>query len=351
MTRWFGTLLLLLVLIPPAAAQETPQGPTNEKAKKTYKEAEGYLHQHMIDLAVDAFKKADKQDDGHCVDCQRKMLKYGVELGEWKVAEVGAEEMVAQAQGAKNIAIAHYQLGSVYYFEGLQKHKDDFFRPAHEEFTKALASAPNFPDAVFSDGKALAHLHQDDAAKASFATFAKMRPENDPERQRALLFIEQPELARARMAPAFAVNLRDGQRLSLDDLKGKVVLIDFWATWCEPCREALPHIREIARKFQDEPFVVLSVSLDDDEQKWKDFVSKNEMTWRQCRDGGFKGPVAQLFGVNAIPNTFTIDADGILQDQHIGDASIEGKLKKLLKRARELQATPKSTPVPPQPAN
>ena len=113
----------------------------------------------------------------------------------------------------------------------------------------------------------------------------------------------------------------------------------------------MPHIREIARRLQDEPFVVLSVSLDDNEQKWKDFVTQNEMTWRQCRDGGFKGPVALLFGVSAIPNTFTIDADGILQDQHIGDASIEGKLKKLVKRARELQAATKPAPAPTQTAN
>jgi thiol-disulfide isomerase/thioredoxin len=115
------------------------------------------------------------------------------------------------------------------------------------------------------------------------------------------------------------------------------VLIDFWATWCPSCREALPHMREIAKKFQGQPLVILSVSLDDDEKKWKDFVVKNEMTWVQCRDGGFTGPIATMFAVRAIPQTFTIDADGVLQDQHIGDASIEGKLKKLVGRARELQ--------------
>ena len=84
--------------------------------------------------------------------------------------------------------------------------------------------------------------------------------------------------------------------------------------------------------------MVLSVSLDDDEEKWKEFVAKNEMSWLQYRDGGFKGPIATLFGVRSIPQTFTIDADGVLQDQHIGDAAIEGKLKKLVNRARESQA-------------
>ncbi len=68
------------------------------------------------------------------------------------------------------------------------------------------------------------------------------------------------------------------------------------------------------------------------------------MTWLNCRVGGFDGPMAKLFGVRAIPHTFTIDADGVLQDEEIGDASIEGKLKKQIARAQELQATAKSTP-------
>jgi thiol-disulfide isomerase/thioredoxin len=131
----------------------------------------------------------------------------------------------------------------------------------------------------------------------------------------------------------------DGQRISMDDLQGKVVLLDFWATWCGPCREALPHIRNVAKKFQGEPLIILSVSLDTDEKKWREFVAKNEMTWPQYFDGGFTGSVAKMFGVKAIPHTFTIDADGVLQDEHIGDASIEGKLKKLIARARELQTT------------
>jgi thiol-disulfide isomerase/thioredoxin len=139
------------------------------------------------------------------------------------------------------------------------------------------------------------------------------------------------------MAPPFAVTTLDGHRVSPDDLQGKVVLIDFWATWCGPCREALPHIQEIARKFQGQPLLILSVSLDKDDGKWKEFVAKNNMTWLQYRDGGFDGSLAKLFGVTVIPHTFTIDPDGVLQDEHIGDASIEGKLKKLCGEARQMQ--------------
>jgi len=348
-------LLVLLCTTVLLSAQEKSEGPANEKAQKTYKQAQEYLHQHRKDAALDAFKKADKQDDGHCLACQRDMVKYGMELGDWKTAEIAAQEMVAQAQGDKNIAIAHYTLGAVLYIEAVQKHKQDLFAAVHEEMAKALASAPNFPDAIFSDGQALAHMNRDDEARAKFADFAKRQPEGDPSRQRALRYVDQPELARARMAPPFAVTTTDGRRISLDDLKGKVVLIDFWATWCGPCLEALPHIRDIVRKFNGEPLVVLSISLDDDEKKWKEFITKNEMTWNQCHsESGFRGPVAQLFSIHEIPQTFTIDADGVLQDQRIGDADIEGKLKKLVKRAHEVQAqaTPQpSDSQPTKPAN
>ena len=68
------------------------------------------------------------------------------------------------------------------------------------------------------------------------------------------------------------------------------------------------------------------------------------MTWPQYRDGGFTGSISKLFNVTAIPHTFTIDAEGVLQDEHIGDASIEGKLKKLLAQARELQTKPQPHP-------
>jgi thiol-disulfide isomerase/thioredoxin len=185
----------------------------------------------------------------------------------------------------------------------------------------------------------LAQLQRDDEAKARFEQYVKMKTVDDVNRRRALRYIDRVELARARMVPPFSITTVDGRQMSMDDLQGKVVLLDFWATWCGPCREALPHLRNVARKFEGEPLVIVSVSLDSDEQKWKEFIAKNEMTWPQYRDGSFEGRLAKTFSVNAIPHTFTIDADGVLQDEHIGDASIEGKLKKLLAHARELQST------------
>jgi thiol-disulfide isomerase/thioredoxin len=343
---WRPILITALLATPSIYGQQSSTGPTNEKAQKTYQEGIELEKKHQHEWALDAFKKADKQDDGHCVACQKKMVKLGMELRDWKVAEAAASELVNEVKGDKEVALAHYHFARVLLSEGIDKKKDELFTRAHDELTKALAAAPNFPDAIYTDGLALAHMNQDDAAKARFEQFAKMKPPDDIDAQRALLFVAHPELARARMAPPFTVTTTDGQRLSLDELRGKVVLMDFWATWCGPCREALPHMKELAKKFEGQPLIVLSVSLDDDEQKWKEFVAKNEMSWPQYRDGGFTGPMAKLFEVKAIPHTFTIDADGVLQDEHIGDAAIEGKLKKLMARAREVEAAQKTAQAP-----
>ena len=337
--RFLHLTLMMVCFLMPVSAQEKSDGPTDEKARKTYQNALKSLHERKTEWALDDFKKADKQDGGHCLDCQKQMIKYGRELGDWKAAELAAEEMVAEARGAKDSAVSHYQFAVVLMEEGLQKHKDEIFARAHEEIGKSLDAYSNFPDAFYVDGRVLAQLKRDDEAKARFGQYVKTKPAEDPNCQRAQRYISRPELARARMVPAFSVTATDGQRISMDDLQGKVVLLDFWATWCAPCREALPHLQKVAKKFQGEPLVILSVSLDSDEQKWKDFIVKNEMTWPQYRDGSFSGPVARMFAVNAIPHTFTIDADGVLQDEHIGDASIEGKLKKLIAHARELQPT------------
>jgi len=199
-----------------------------------------------------------------------------------------------------------------------------------EEMIRALAVSPDFAKAVLLDGRVLARLRQDDAARARFEQYARMMRADGLERKRGLRYVDRPELARARMAPPFDLTTAGGARISLDDLQGKVVLMDFWATWCEPCREALPHMKEIVEKFQGQPLVVLRVSLDNDEGRWKEFISKNEMSWPQYLDGGFTGKMATLFGVRAIPHTFTIDADGALQEERIGDAAIEWRIKKLL---------------------
>lgn len=329
--------LSLLVNVFAAAQQTSTSGPTDAKAQKTYSEGLQCLRTHRYLEALDKFKKANKQDGGTCSECLKHIASLGVQLADYKAAESASRELLAQAQGPQQVAEAHYQLGALFLQEGTERKKNELFAESDQEFKAVLSTSPKHRRALYGDGLALAHLKQDEGAQAMFRQVADLSAEGTVDRSRSLRFVAHPELARERMAPAFAFTAENGSRVSMDELQGKVVLMDFWATWCSPCREALPHIKRIEQKFSGEPLVIVSVSLDQDEQRWKSFVAQHEMTWFQYRDGGFEGPLARLFGVSAIPHTFTIDVDGVLQDEKVGDASIEGKLKKLVAQARQVQ--------------
>ncbi len=317
----------------PAAAN---LGPTDPKAKKTFDAAAKLLKGDRVGFALDEFRKADKQDGGHCVLCELEAWNAAMDASDYKAAREQAAAMLENVTVPGYKAQAQYMLGKAWLLDGVKDKHEKQFEAADESFQAALQIRPNYPDCIYEDGTALAYLKHDDQAIARFQSFLKVAGPNDLNYARVERFVERPELARARMAPNFRVTTLDDKTVTLESLAGKVVLIDFWATWCGPCREALPHIQRIAQRFDGQPFVVLSVSLDSDEGKWKEFTAKNNMTWLQYRDGGFEGKVSTLFGVRAIPSTFTIDSDGVLEDQHIGDADIEGKLKKLIARAAEV---------------
>lgn len=317
-------------------AQTALPGPANPKAKKTYADAQAYASQGEIYSAYNDFRNADKQDGGHCLACQQQILRYALALKDWKAAQATAREVIAEASGDVAQAAAHQQLANILMAQAVEKKNAALYQQAHAEFTQALSDDPADLDAMLQDGQVLARMNQDDAAKAEFRHLAGIAPAGNVDAGRAQRYLDDFDLTRARMAPAFAVTTLSGQKVALDQLAGKVVLLDFWASWCAPCRAALPKMQKIARDFQGQPLVILSISLDSDAQAWKSYVARNHMTWMNYWDqGAFTGPIATLYGVEAIPQTFSIDANGVMQDQEIADSSIEGKLKKLVAEARQ----------------
>jgi hypothetical protein len=121
--RWGVVWLLFLSLVSPVVAQTQDQGPVNEKAKGTYKKALEHEQHNEVAAALDDFKKADKQDGGNCLGCQKGMIRYGLKLQDWKAAEIGADEMATEAADPKQAAVSHYQYGVVLYREGLSKNQ------------------------------------------------------------------------------------------------------------------------------------------------------------------------------------------------------------------------------------
>lgn len=356
--RFLASGMLLVCFALPLFSQGAPDASMDKKVAQSYQQGLQSLQQRNSGVAVSYFRKADKQDGGRCMPCQEQLIQIGLQTKDWKAVEDGASELATEVKEPKQQAVAHHYLGLAYENQGLDKDQTDLLSHAHDEFTKATSLYPQLLDAVFEDGKVLAHLRRDDEAKTEFQKFVAITPEGLFKRWRAQQFINKPELARANLVPEFGLFTADGQRISVRDFVGKVVLVHFWSTTCDTCRYALPRLREIAQKFQGQPFVLLSVSVDHDNAAWQAFLSKNDVPGLQYRDG-FNGPLAQLLGVrvnfqssveNAVPSvwtssyglkedvpkTFTIDADGVLQDEKLSDALI-GKLQELIAHAGHSQ--------------
>ncbi|NLE29733.1 MAG: redoxin domain-containing protein, partial [Phycisphaerae bacterium] len=136
-------------------------------------------------------------------------------------------------------------------------------------------------------------------------------------------------------APDFEVKTLDGKTIKLSDLKGKYVLLDFWATWCGPCVAEMPHLKEIHKKFgSDEHFVMISLSLDNSPDDLKSFVEKNDLKWLQ----GYLGKWADTkvpanYGVNSIPSIFLIDPDGKIIEKQLRGQAIETAVEKVLQQS------------------
>ncbi len=121
------------------------------------------------------------------------------------------------------------------------------------------------------------------------------------------------------VAPDFSWQTLDGEIVHLSGLKGKVVFLDFWATWCGPCRSTIPHVESIYNEYKDKDVVVIGVNMDvsSKRQAVEEFIKENGMTYFVISDAN--GNVASLYGVTSIPRFFLVDKDGNIASTKIGN--------------------------------
>ncbi len=133
-----------------------------------------------------------------------------------------------------------------------------------------------------------------------------------------------------------SVTTVDGESLRGEEYEGSFVLVDFWATWCAPCLEDLPHLRRLVREFGGQGFEVLGVSMDEmGRPGFRSWLLRQRIDWRQVHDGrSFDGALARQFEVDAVPATFLYDRRGRLLGRDVGLEEVEAILQAALRSTR-----------------
>ena len=157
---------------------------------------------------------------------------------------------------------------------------------------------------------------------------------NDP-RFNVLLEEMLADLGIGKPAKDFVAGLIDGSEVSLSSLRGQVVLIDFWATWCPPCLEELPNLEALYESYHDDGFEILSICLDegDDVTRARDFLAQRQPPWKlRFSEKGYEDEVVKLYKVNGLPSTWLIDRDGNLHRVAIHGDELQLEVAKLIAR-------------------
>jgi peroxiredoxin len=122
-----------------------------------------------------------------------------------------------------------------------------------------------------------------------------------------------------------------GQNISLETFKGKYILLDFWASWCAPCRKEHPNLIKTYEQFKDKNFEIISVSLDSENKNWLDAISKDKLTWTQISDlKGQQNEIAVQYGIQSVPASFLISPEGIIIYKNLKGEELNKILKTLL---------------------
>jgi thiol-disulfide isomerase/thioredoxin len=138
-------------------------------------------------------------------------------------------------------------------------------------------------------------------------------------------------------APEIVIEDIEGKEAKLSAFKGKVVVLDIWATWCKPCRDMIPHEREMVERLKDKPFALISISVDEKKETLKDFLSNEKMPWTHWWNGT-QGRVIEDWNVEFFPTIYVIDAKGVIRHKNLRGEKLEDAVVELLKNVGQKKA-------------
>ena len=289
------------------------------------------LQERDYDAAKAHYLSANKLAHEHMVEPLRGLAWAELRLDDSQLASTHARAALGLASNDVERGDIHNLLGAILYSEFISDTTNtNTLEESEKEFRDALQFNPRLVGAYFNLGKDLLKESRDPEGVAMLRKYLELAPDA-PNRGEVTRLIENPRLSRGELAPSFSLHDTKGETISLSSLHGRIVLLDFWATWCAPCIASLPDIRKLAQQFPVDQFALVSINEDEDIEPWRKFLAKEEMNWPQCRDQGWA--LFHSFGLAparkiVVPAYIVLDRDGLVLHKARGleDASSLSKV-------------------------
>ena len=310
--------------------QETFRNPAMEEQDEFHQalnKGRVLMHDGDVDDAVKEFKKAAALKNGQCAECFNFIAQSYFAVGRYKDAAIAYRQTIALKPD--NEAELNNALGVSIYLQDDKKMLEE----AVGAFNRAIEmSGGKLVKVYYNLGYALLKLGREAEGKAALTRYLELDPETSTATEvRAL--IANPRMVSEKFAPGFKVKSFTGGDLSLEKYRGRIVLLDFWATWCGPCRVEMPETKNIWKKFGGDKFVIIGVSLDRNAKALESYLKKEEIDWPQYLDES--GDIARMYGVRGIPHTVLIDQNGIVRGVGYRGGKLESKVEDLVNKLRK----------------
>ena len=329
-------LLLTLIVFFPAIAQES-----SDPVAQAVAQGDLFESKRKYELAFEAYLKADKLSHHTCAQCYLKMSNIERRAGDFSAALGDTKRAIKAAGDNKTVAVQSYLACASLLADMAGKPTDKKLKEAEENIRMALARDPSVPVIHYDLGMVLLKQERDAEGITELNLFINTPNTNPEDVADARRTITNPVRARTPFAPQFSFTTLEKQQISNANLRGKVVLLDFWGTWCPPCRESVPILRDLNKRFSSKGgFQLIGVSSDDDEDVWKTFIAAQKMDWSEYID--LSGTVQESFKIESFPTFIVVDKDGVIRFRQSGvGPSTAGDLDDAISKALKRDSDPK----------
>ena len=328
-------VLVLLALTGGTTGQAARAGQTKDAIAQAIADGELYESKKKYELALDAYHKADKLSHHTSGEALLKIALIEKMAGLLSDAANDSKKAISAAGSDARLSNDARLMRATLLSSMANKPTDNKLKEAEAELRNAIALEPSLAVAHFNLGMVILKQERDTDGLAEMKTVLTLPGVTPSMTSEARKIIANPVRARTPFTPVFSFRTRENETISNTSLRGKVVLLDFWGTWCPPCRESVPMLKNLQKKYAAKPFQLVSISSDDDEDVWRTFVQAQHMNWSEYLDSSSE--LQEAFKIDSFPTYIVVDKDGVIRFRQSGLAQdtqneLEDAINKTLKR-------------------